>query len=213
MRSQTLQVRKCTSQRHYAFRFYVFDNSTFTASQFALRWRTEAEVLSGAGETTCGNTRCQLHELPRQPPGTIPPTLTTLELPFTYVEQGKTKSALVKMVLCDRCFDKLMWKRRKEKERQVLADAGEVAAETEASGNATAEPEAPDGGRGSVNPRGTKMEEVEARKSWGRRREEGDRAAEEKRRQRRRSSRSQSPRSHHRSDARSLRRSSKHRSS
>jgi hypothetical protein len=65
--------------------------------QFALRWRTEDEVLSGAGETTCGNTRCEHHP----PPSSVSSSrsmskvpLTTLELPFGYLEHGKTKSAL-----------------------------------------------------------------------------------------------------------------------
>lgn len=85
--------------------------------QFALRWRTEDEVISGAGESTCGNTRCPLH-----PPRNIDPDdphlpLKTLELPFAYLEDGETKSALVKVVLCDKCCRKLMWKRNKEKEK------------------------------------------------------------------------------------------------
>ena len=43
--------------------------------------------------------------------------LTTLELPFAYLEHGESKSALVKVVLCGRCVKKLMWKRTKEKEK------------------------------------------------------------------------------------------------
>jgi protein FRA10AC1 len=92
--------------------------------QFSLRWRTEAEVLAGAGETTCGNTRCEHHE------GRPPPPLTTLELPFAYTEHGEAKSALVKAVLFEKCLKKLMWKRRKEKER-LLADAGPAVKEEE----------------------------------------------------------------------------------
>jgi protein FRA10AC1 len=79
-------------------------------AQFALRWRTEAEVLSGAGENTCGNTRCKHHE--NQDAAVH---LNTLELPFAYEEHGKHKSALVKVVLCPRCLKKLMWKRNQEK--------------------------------------------------------------------------------------------------
>ena len=81
--------------------------------QFALRWRSEEEVLSGAGEETCGNTRCTHHELSRSLP--LPP-LQTIELPFAYEEHGEQKFALVKVVLCERCLKKLMWKREKEKE-------------------------------------------------------------------------------------------------
>ena len=90
--------------------------------QFALRWRTEDEVVSGAGETTCGNTRCGLHS-PRNidPADGPPPPLSTLELPFAYEEKGESKFALVKVVLCARCCKKLMWKRNKDKERQKAA--------------------------------------------------------------------------------------------
>ncbi|EIM90703.1 uncharacterized protein STEHIDRAFT_165231 [Stereum hirsutum FP-91666 SS1] len=102
--------------------FAVCDLKHYKSGNFALRWRTESEVLSGAGEKTCANTRCPDHEPssdqlehPDAPPS-IP--LTTLELPFAYEEQGETKSALVKVVLCGRCVTKLMWKRNKEKEKE-----------------------------------------------------------------------------------------------
>jgi protein FRA10AC1 len=89
--------------------------------QFALRWRTEAEVLSGAGETSCGNTRCASHDV-----NVLMPPLSTLELPFVYEEQRETKTALVKVVLCGRCVKKLMWKREKEKEHGLMSpDSGE----------------------------------------------------------------------------------------
>ncbi|KAJ7649933.1 folate-sensitive fragile site protein Fra10Ac1-domain-containing protein [Roridomyces roridus] len=97
--------------------FSVCDLKHYKSGNFALRWRTEEEVLAGAGETTCGNTRCEHHTAPRGHNPPPPPQLTTLELPFTYTEHGETKSALVKAVLCARCLGKMMWKRRKEKER------------------------------------------------------------------------------------------------
>ncbi|KAF8896132.1 folate-sensitive fragile site protein Fra10Ac1, partial [Infundibulicybe gibba] len=96
--------------------FAVCDLKHYKSGNFALRWRTEDEVLSGAGETTCGNTRCVHHDPPRHVE-LRKPSLTTIELPFVYSEQGETKSALVKTVLCSRCLDKLMWKRRKEREK------------------------------------------------------------------------------------------------
>ena len=83
---------------------------TSCVTQFALRWRTEAEVLSGAGENTCGNTRCKHHN-----DQDAAVKLSILELPFAYEEHGEHKSALVKVVLCPRCLKKLMWKRNKEK--------------------------------------------------------------------------------------------------
>ena len=94
---------------------------TLLLPQFALRWRTEEEVLSGAGEETCGNTRCTFHEKPRAL--TMPP-LNTLELPFAYEEHGECKSALVKVVLCGKCLKKLMWKREKEKEEMRRLEEG-----------------------------------------------------------------------------------------
>lgn len=105
--------------------------------QFALRWRTEDEVLAGAGETTCGNTRCQHHHSVPAPPSprysddrrqkrNWKPRLATLELPFTYTEHGETKSALVKVVLCERCVDKLMWKRRKEKAKETAVPQSQI---------------------------------------------------------------------------------------
>ncbi|KAF8150718.1 folate-sensitive fragile site protein Fra10Ac1-domain-containing protein, partial [Crassisporium funariophilum] len=97
--------------------FAVCDLKHYKSGNFSIRWRTEEEVLSGAGETTCGNTRCKHHFAPRfQDERESKPSLTTLELPFGYVEQGESKSALVKVVLCGKCVGKLMWKRRKEKE-------------------------------------------------------------------------------------------------
>ncbi|EMD34006.1 hypothetical protein CERSUDRAFT_76167 [Gelatoporia subvermispora B] len=101
--------------REYA----VCDLKHYKTGNFALRWRTENEVVSGAGETTCGNTRCPLHK--EHGEDEIQPALTTLELPFSYVETGENKFALVKVVLCEKCVKKLMWKRRKEKDLAAQA--------------------------------------------------------------------------------------------
>ncbi|TFK98692.1 folate-sensitive fragile site protein Fra10Ac1-domain-containing protein [Pterulicium gracile] len=88
----------------------VCDLKHYKSGDFALRWRTEDEVLSGAGETTCGNTRCKHHD------GREAVKLSTLEVPFTYMEEEETKSALVKMVLCSRCLRKMMYKREQERQ-------------------------------------------------------------------------------------------------
>ncbi|KAF8501763.1 folate-sensitive fragile site protein Fra10Ac1-domain-containing protein [Russula emetica] len=104
------------AQKYYdnLFReFAVCDLKHYKSGNFALRWRTEAEVVSGAGENTCGNTRCKHHTDQDKAV-----QLSTLELPFAYEEHGEHKSALVKVVLCPRCLKKLMWKRNKEKEGQ-----------------------------------------------------------------------------------------------
>ncbi|GJE89923.1 folate-sensitive fragile site protein Fra10Ac1-domain-containing protein [Phanerochaete sordida] len=109
-----------TLYREYA----VCDLKHYKSGNFALRWRTEEEVISGAGESTCGNTRCPLHPPRNIDPDDPSPPLKTLELPFAYIEDGQTKSALVKVVLCDKCCDKLMWKRNKEKARQKGSSEG-----------------------------------------------------------------------------------------
>ncbi|KAH7884465.1 folate-sensitive fragile site protein Fra10Ac1-domain-containing protein [Phlebopus sp. FC_14] len=90
--------------------FALCDLKHYKSGNFALRWRTETEVLDGTGETSCANTRCQSHLS-----SSSQPALTTLELPFAYDEDGQQKQALVKVVLCPRCVRKLMWKRRHDK--------------------------------------------------------------------------------------------------
>ncbi|CDO71828.1 hypothetical protein BN946_scf184939.g52 [Trametes cinnabarina] len=106
--------------REYA----VCDLKHYKSGNFALRWRTEEEVLSGAGETSCGNTRCPLHKEILDQDVDIRPALTTLEVPFSYIEQGESKFALVKLVLCPKCVKKLMYKRNKEKERAREREEG-----------------------------------------------------------------------------------------
>ncbi|KAG9089640.1 hypothetical protein FS749_001179 [Ceratobasidium sp. UAMH 11750] len=94
--------------------FALIDLKHYKSGKFALRWRTEDEVVEGYGQFTCGNTRCAYHkEQERQQP-----KLLTLELPFAYEEQGEAKQALVKVVLCERCKKKLLWKRERRDEKQ-----------------------------------------------------------------------------------------------
>ncbi|KAG6919197.1 hypothetical protein DXG01_008495 [Tephrocybe rancida] len=181
--------------------FAVCDLKHHKSGNFALRWRTENEVLSGAGETTCGNTRCEHHQplpeyLQRSAAGP-PPALTTLELPFAYEERGENKSALVKVVLCSRCFNKLMWKRRKEKGKAVRAEVQEE--DTEETGVET--PEDRQGKEGVV----VKAEEVEVEIGGNGKEERHSKHRDDRRRddresqgKRRRSSRSRSPHTIHR---------------
>jgi protein FRA10AC1 len=179
--------------------------------QFALRWRTEGEVLSGAGEETCGNTRCPHHRAHGSSSATnrlrqgwptdadaeresVP--LVTLELPFSYVEGGESKFALVKVVLCDKCRGKLMWKRRKEKEereREGVVLGVQAGNERDGEGVAAGEDVSGDV-RGKVH----EGSEERARRHARKRHREHDRDAEEgreitRRRHSRRSSRSRSP--------------------
>jgi len=140
--------------------FAVCDLKHYKSGNFSLRWRTEDEVISGAGETTCGNSRCPFHDTHHVEQ--YHPSLTTLELPFSYVEDGESKFALVKVVLCPRCVKKLMYKRKKEKEEQGESLRNEVKEE----------------------PQEVKLEE-EGRSQVPRADEEGSRTRDERRRERR----------------------------
>lgn len=137
------------------------------------------------------------------------PSLTTLELPFTYAEQDEIKSALVKVVLCEKCCKKLMWKRRKEKEEHTqvkletepgtLAGAGVLIPSESAVGDGAGP------GSGVI----VKVEE-DVDESWNRRRETKEHQVE---RPRRRHSRYISPRSQPKSGAHNRRRRSQARAS
>ncbi|GAA5893115.1 uncharacterized protein JCM6883_007571 [Sporobolomyces salmoneus] len=116
-----------------------------------LRWRTEAEVLSGIGHLTCASLRCQFHQpdpslqashsqlnndddndtedLPIDPESSQPLVRTRLEeneMNFGYVEQGEKKSSLVKVVVCRECGKKLRRGREKAKEDRERAQGGVV---------------------------------------------------------------------------------------
>lgn len=54
--------------------------------KLGLRWRTEAEVISGKGQFSCGARGC-----------TETRGLATFEVPFGYTEAGERKEALVKV--------------------------------------------------------------------------------------------------------------------
>ncbi|KAF7773687.1 hypothetical protein Agabi119p4_5854 [Agaricus bisporus var. burnettii] len=186
--------------------FALCDLKHYKSGNFALRWRTETEVISGAGETTCGNTRCKYHSTSPQfmNKRKKEPQLTTLELPFAYIEHGEPKNALVKVVLCPRCVKKLMWKRMKEKQ---MKESGEVVLKNE---------DKEEGGvSGGEDESEDEEEEVRATKTKGKGRERDEEGIEKEakrpvdeehrsrrhepreRHSRRRTSRSRSPRHSH----------------
>jgi protein FRA10AC1 len=80
--------------------------SQYKTGKIGLRWRTEKEVISGKGQFICGNKHCDEKD-----------GLASYEVNFCYSEAGENKQALVKLVTCERCADKLHYKRRKEKEQ------------------------------------------------------------------------------------------------
>uniref|UniRef100_A0A2N9HUC2 Protein FRA10AC1 n=1 Tax=Fagus sylvatica TaxID=28930 RepID=A0A2N9HUC2_FAGSY len=83
-----------------------------------LRWRTEKEVISGKGQFICGNKHCDEKDGLASYEASVPSSIINLLLVnFCYSEAGENKQALVKLVTCERCADKLHYKRRKEKEQ------------------------------------------------------------------------------------------------
>ncbi|KAK4253725.1 hypothetical protein QN277_010364 [Acacia crassicarpa] len=86
--------------------YCIADMSHYKSGKIGLRWRTEKEVISGKGQFICGNKHCDEKD-----------GLASYEVNFCYFEAGENKQALVKLVVCERCAEKLHYKRRKEKEK------------------------------------------------------------------------------------------------
>ncbi|CAG7888220.1 unnamed protein product [Brassica rapa] len=86
--------------------YCIADMSRYKTGQMGLRWRTEKEVMSGKGQFMCGSKQC--HEIEG---------LLNMQVNFSYHEAGEHKQALVKLVTCERCAEKLYYKRRKDAER------------------------------------------------------------------------------------------------
>ncbi|XWS45726.1 hypothetical protein CRYUN_Cryun14cG0004200 [Craigia yunnanensis] len=97
--------------KHYydkLFKEYcIADMSQYKSGKIGLRWRTEKEVISCKGQFMCGNKRCNEKD-----------DLASYEacVSFSHFEAGENKQALVKLVTCERCDEKLHYKKRKEKE-------------------------------------------------------------------------------------------------
>ncbi|KAL4563511.1 hypothetical protein LXL04_027554 [Taraxacum kok-saghyz] len=99
-------------KRYYSklFKEYcIADMSHYKTGKIGMRWRTEKEVMSGKGQFVCGNKHCSEEE-----------GLSSYELSvnFAYFEAGESKQALVKLVTCERCAKKLVYKKMKEKEKE-----------------------------------------------------------------------------------------------
>ncbi|KAI3510836.1 hypothetical protein L1887_17973 [Cichorium endivia] len=87
--------------------YCIADMSHYKTGKIGLRWRTEKEVTSGKGQFVCGNKHCNEEE-----------GLSSYEVNFAYFEAGENKQALVKLVTCERCAKKLLYKKLKEKEKE-----------------------------------------------------------------------------------------------
>ncbi|KAH0684854.1 hypothetical protein KY290_022378 [Solanum tuberosum] len=93
--------------------YCIADMTHYKSGKIGLRWRTEKEVTSGKGHFVCGNKHCNERD-----------GLASYEVNFSYVEAEENKQALVKLVACERCAEKLLYKKRKEKDqsREDLKD-------------------------------------------------------------------------------------------
>jgi len=103
--------------RYYArlFKEYAIGDLS-RAPLLGLRWRTEAEVVHGVGQFTCGVKGCASTD-----------GLASFELPFAYTEHGEEKLALVKIRACPDCavkLEKCRKKRRREREKEPAASEG-----------------------------------------------------------------------------------------
>ncbi|XP_062988957.1 protein FRA10AC1 [Elgaria multicarinata webbii] len=97
---------KRLSKKYYdkLFKEYcIADLSKYKENKFGFRWRHEKEVVSGKGQFTCGNKRCDEKE-----------GLKSWEVNFGYVEHGVKKNALVKLRLCPECSYKLNFHHRRK---------------------------------------------------------------------------------------------------
>ncbi|KAK6143161.1 hypothetical protein DH2020_023509 [Rehmannia glutinosa] len=86
--------------------YCIADMSKYKTGKIGLRWRTEKEVISGKGQFTCGNKHCNQKD-----------SLSSYEANFSQIYSGENKQALVKLVACDRCSEKLYYKKRKEEDQ------------------------------------------------------------------------------------------------
>jgi hypothetical protein len=72
-----------------------------------LRFRTEKEIVTGKGERICAEKRCAERK-----------NLMTFELNFKYAEKEIMKNALVKVVVCPTCGEKLHRSRNLNKKKK-----------------------------------------------------------------------------------------------
>ncbi|XP_077311315.1 protein FRA10AC1 homolog isoform X1 [Lithobates pipiens] len=98
--------------------YCIADLSRYKENKFGFRWRVEKEVISGKGQFSCGNKRCDEKE-----------GLKSWEVNFGYIEHDEKKNALVKLRLCPECSYKLNF-HHKRKEVQPKAKIGKASEDT-----------------------------------------------------------------------------------
>ena len=94
--------------------FVLVDLSRYQEGKVGMRWRTEAEVLSGKGEFACCAFGCDSIT-----------GLHSYETPFAYADSsGARRAALVKARVCAPCAAKLFFKPLAEQRAAAEAQAG-----------------------------------------------------------------------------------------
>ena len=96
--------------------YAIADLSRYKEGAVGLRWRTEAEVVSGKGQFSCGAKRCANHN-----------DLESYEVDFKYREAGEKKQALVKLRVCPDCAGRLNHRHaRRKAKRQAKEEKREA---------------------------------------------------------------------------------------
>lgn len=101
------------ARRYYSklFREYaVADLSRYKEGKVGLRWRTQQEVVNGAGQFECGAKGCGERR-----------GLASFEVPFSYVEAGERKQALVKVRVCPTHAYQLNYRKQQDAEERHKA--------------------------------------------------------------------------------------------
>ena len=91
----------------------VLRTHRYKESKVGLRWRTQAEVVSGKGQFSCGAKGCDSSS-----------GLAAYEVNFAYQEAGQAKQALVKLCLCEDCAVKLNYRRERGQQYKRLGGMG-----------------------------------------------------------------------------------------
>lgn len=92
--------------------YCIADLSHYKEQKLGLRWRTQAEVVAGKGQFSCGAKRCDAVD-----------GLASFEVLFAYEEAGEAKNALVKLRVCPACATKLNHGRGERALRPCARDA------------------------------------------------------------------------------------------
>uniref|UniRef100_A0A8R1DMF8 Protein FRA10AC1 homolog n=1 Tax=Caenorhabditis japonica TaxID=281687 RepID=A0A8R1DMF8_CAEJA len=87
--------------------YCIVDLSMYKSNKIGMRWRTETEVKDGKGQLMCGTRKCQETA-----------SLASWEVNFSYKENGRPKSTLVKARLCQKCSEKLNYGSQKRQVKQ-----------------------------------------------------------------------------------------------